>query len=124
MELELLENTYSVYKLSPKDPIDGAVFDGDFASVTKTKEEISVVAPAGSVARCEAAEDGWRILKIRGTLDFGLIGIISKISAILADANISVFVLSTYNTDYIMIKEKNAENAIRVLRENGYIVMA
>jgi hypothetical protein len=122
MQLELSKDEYTVYKLGEGHLVDPSLFDRDFVSVTKTRDELSVVAPSGSVARCEAAEDGWRLLKIAGTLDFSLIGIISKLSATLADAGIAVFVLSTYNTDYILIKEKDAENAVQALRRNGYAV--
>jgi hypothetical protein len=89
-------------------------------SLTKTKDELSIVAASGLIEQYDKAENGWRIIKIIGTLDFSLIGIISRISTILANENISVFVISTYNTDYIMVKKENIENAIKALRENDY----
>jgi hypothetical protein len=123
MRLELLPHTYSVYKLTADHPVPASVFEGDFASVTKTKDELSVVAPAGAVTRCAEAEDGCKILKISGILDFGLIGVLSGLSAILAAEGISIFAISTYNTDYILVKEEAAENAISALERNGHAVV-
>jgi hypothetical protein len=68
----------------------------------------------------EKIERGWKVLKINGMLDFGLIGILSKISTLLAEEKIGIFVVSTYNTDYIMVKKENIKNAIIKLEENNY----
>lgn len=68
-------------------------------------------------------EKDWKVLKIDSILDFSLIGIISKISTILADAKISIFVVSTYDTDYVLIKKSNLEITVRVLEENGYEII-
>lgn len=68
-------------------------------------------------------DDGWKGFKIQGILDFSLIGILSKISVLLAENNISIFAISTYNTDYIFIKEKNYELALKVLQEEGYEII-
>jgi hypothetical protein len=120
MLLELLEEEYSVYKFDKNYSIDINIFKRDFVSVIKTKDEISIVAVSGSIEHYEKNENGWKILKIVGILDFNLIGIISKISTILANENICIFVMSTYNTDYIMIKGKDIEKAIKVLKRNKY----
>jgi hypothetical protein len=120
MILHLLNNEYSVYKFAPDSFVKENNFDGEFISFTKTKDEISVVAVSSSSNDYEKVESGWRILKIEGTLDFGLIGIVSKISTILAQEKISIFVISTYNTDYIMVKEAMIANAITALKDNHY----
>jgi hypothetical protein len=120
MLLELLEKEYSVYKFDKNYSIDINIFESDFVSVIRTKDEISIVAISGSMEHYEKNETGWKILKIIGILDFSLIGIISNISTILAHENIGIFALSTYNTDYFMIKEKDIEKAIKVLRKNKY----
>jgi hypothetical protein len=114
MLLELLEKEYSVYKFGKKYSIKENIFESDFALIIKTKDEISIVAVSGSTEDYEKIESGWKILKVMGILDFSLIGIISKISTILANENIGIFVMSTYNTDYIMIKNENIEKAIKV----------
>jgi hypothetical protein len=122
MLLELLDGEYSVYKFNVKQPIDKNILGKDFVSVTRTKDEISIVSVSGTMENYEKFESGWKILKIAGVLDFGLIGIISKISTILSNESIGIFVMSTYNTDYIMIKKENTERAIKALMENKYEV--
>ena len=120
MTFGLLNNEYSVYKFDIKQTIDTNIFSNDFISITKTEDEISVVAISGSFRNYCEVEANWRILKIIGTLNFNLVGIISKISTILANVGISIFVLSTYNTDYIMVKNEKINDAIRILKEFGY----
>ena len=93
----------------------------DFFFVGKTDDEISLVcatedAPSNTVER----EDGWKAFRIQGVLDFSLIGILSKISTILADNQIGIFAVSTYNTDYILVKEQNFERALAALAAAGY----
>ncbi len=68
-------------------------------------------------------DDGWRGFRIQGVLDFSLIGILSKLSGILADNHIGVFAVSTYNTDYILVKEENLERALEVLASKGYTLV-
>ena len=68
-------------------------------------------------------DDGWKGFRIQGTLDFSLIGILSKLSGILADHKIGIFAVSTYNTDYILVKEKNFEKALEVLESEGYSIV-
>ncbi|WP_462414481.1 ACT domain-containing protein, partial [Eisenbergiella tayi] len=67
-------------------------------------------------------DDGWKAFRIQGVLDFSLIGILSRITTLLADNKIGVFAISTYNTDYILTKKENFEDALRVLSDNGYII--
>jgi len=120
MTLELLKDQYSVYKFVPEYIISENILSDEFYSITKTKDELSVVAKTNLFNDFLEAENGWRILKIKGLLDFNLIGVISKISSLLADVNISIFVVSTFNTDYIMIKSENLEKTVDVLINNKY----
>ena len=120
MVLELLENEYSVYKFEPKYIINGNTLANDFISITRTIDELSIVAQKNELNGFLEVENGWKILKINGILNFNLVGILSKISTILANENISIFVMSTFNTDYIMVKEKNIKNAKEILVKNNY----
>lgn len=120
MDLKLLENEYAVYKFPVNYEIEKTIYGNDFVSVTKTEDELSIVAVSGSLDHFTEKEDGWRILKINEILDFSLTGILSKISAVLAGSKISIFALSTYNTDYIMIKNNRLDEAIKVLEKNNY----
>lgn len=118
MQLKTLENNLTVCKVPSTAEID---LSKDFYFIGKTDEEISLVCktedtPADTIER----DDGWRGFRIEGVLDFSLIGILSKISGILADNKIGIFAVSTYNTDYILVKEENYMKALMVLSENGY----
>ena len=100
-------------------------FSKDFYFVAKTEEELSLVcktddAPATTIAR----EDGWRGFFIQGELDFSLIGILAKLSALLANHQIGIFAVSTYNTDYILVKKENFKKAMAVLTAAGYNVVS
>jgi len=121
VKLERLPHALTVCKVASVTDID---FDSSFFFVGKTDEEISLVCmtdrtPATTVDR----EDGWRAFRIVGTLDFSLIGVLSKISGVLADAGIGIFAVSTYNTDYILTKDADFERAMEALTAAGYNVV-
>ena len=121
MQLKKLECDLTVCKLLDVSGID---LTKDFFFIGRTDEEISLVCrtedtPAATTDR----DDGWKGFRIEGVLDFSLIGILSKISGILADNKIGIFAVSTYNTDYILVKKENFEKALRVLGEAGYEIV-
>ena len=96
---------------------------GDICFIGITDEEISLVCRTENVPEeTVAREDGWRGFRISGVLDFSLIGILSKISAVLAENRIGIFAVSTYNTDYILVKAGDFDRALQVLEEAGYTV--
>ena len=120
MKLKALPHALTVCKLADASEID---LNRDFYFFERTDEELSLVCrtedtPANTIER----DDGWRAFRIEGVLDFSLIGILSKISAILSENKIGIFAVSTYNTDYILVKEQNFERALQVLAEKGYKV--
>ena len=120
MTLIKLEHEFSVCKINEFGQVD---FAREFVFLSKTDDEISLLCesdfvPLGAIA----VEGGWNGLKISGILDFGMIGVISKISTLLAEAGISVFVVSTYNTDYVFVKAANFDRCAQVLSSNGYDV--
>ena len=121
MELKKIDYMLSVCKVTDVSDID---LNANFFFIGKTDEELSLVcktedAPQNTVER----DDGWRGFRIQGVLDFSLIGILSKLSGILAENKIGIFAVSTYNTDYILVKEKNFERALTVLVSKGYTVV-
>lgn len=87
----------------------------NFFSITKTHEELSIVCPENCVPPDVKVEKGWGCFKVEGPLDFGLTGILSSLTKPLAQAQISIFALSTFDTDYIMVKKENLEKAKTVL---------
>ena len=118
MKLKKIPYELSVCKVADVSSVD---LGGDFYFVGRTDEEISLVCKTSSVPSVTTArDDGWRGFRIEGVLDFWLIGILSKISAILAENRIGIFAVSTYNTDYILVKEENFERALDVLADAGY----
>lgn len=96
----------------------------DFFFIGKTDEELSVVFLTKDVPeRTVVRSDGWRGFRIEGTLDFALVGILSKLSAILAQNKIGIFAVSTFNTDYILVKNEDYERAMDVLAAEGYEIV-
>lgn len=118
MKLKKLPYELSVCKLPSQNDIN---FNLDFCFIAKTDAEISLVCKTEDVPLCAICrDDGWRGFYFDETLDFSLIGILSKISAILAENNIGIFAVSTFNTDYILVKSENFDKAVFVLKSNGY----
>lgn len=118
--MEKIEGQLTVCKLKSTAAID---LNHDFYFIGRTDEEISLVCktedtPAETLVR----DDGWRAFRIQGTLDFSMIGVLSKISSILAANKIGIFAVSTYNTDYILVKEDDFDASLMALQENGYTV--
>ena len=118
LELKVLESKFSICKVENLDKVN---CQDEFCFIGKTDEEISVVCqtkyvPENIIER----DDEWRGFRIQGVLDFSLIGILAKISTILADNEIGIFVVSTFNTDYIFTKENNFQRALSLLEKNGY----
>jgi len=121
MELKKIEHELTVCKVADVSEID---MSADFYFIGKTDEELSLVCktedtPLNTTDR----DDGWKGFRIQGILDFSLIGILSKLSGILAEHKIGIFAVSTYNTDYILVKKENYERALTVLASEGYIVV-
>lgn len=99
--------------------------DSEYCFIGKTDEEKSLVCITDEVpANVIQRDDGWKAFCIQGVLDFSLIGILSKIAEILADNNISIFAVSTYNTDYVLVKEENYQKGLEILETAGYEVTA
>ena len=115
MQLQILPQTFAVCQIQDTSQINWQM---PLFFFSKTAEELSLPA---AVLQCER---GWRALKICGVLDFALVGILAKISSLLANAGISIFAVSTYNTDYILIKESHLQKAAAALRTNGYQITA
>ena len=118
MKLKTIPFDLTVCKLA-----DGSLIDlnREFYFIGKTDEELSLVCrteetPSNTTER----DDGWRGFRIEGVLDFSLIGILSTLSSILAQNSIGIFAVSTYNTDYILVKKENFDKALSVLAEAGY----
>ena len=120
LTLLILRQTFTICRLDKDAPIPDWVFQGNLYSVTRTKDELSIVCPLINVPTGIVCNQGWSCLKVKGPLDLSLTGIISSIASTLEMGNISLFSISTYDTDYVMVNEKNLEKAIFALTETGH----
>ena len=118
MEIEILDFDLTISKVGSISDID---FNLDFYFISKTDEEISIVSKTSKTPKnTTARSDGWRAFRISGILDFSLVGVLADISAILCRNKISIFALSTYNTDYILVKKEDFKKALACLEDSGY----
>ena len=121
MEIKALPYDLTVCKVSSFSDINTGA---EFFFTGKTDEEISLVCVTADAPPVAAErDDGWKAFRIEGKLDFSLTGILSRISGILADSRIGIFAVSTYNTDYILVKKENFGRALEVLGNNGYTIL-
>ena len=115
----LLESRYAVCKLPPDAALPSWA-RGAFVSLTRTPEELSVVCLENAVSKEVQREEGWRLLKVAGPLLFSQIGILAALTAPLAEAGVSIFVISTFNTDYLLVKDARLTEAISALEAAGH----
>lgn len=94
---------------------------GSFLSITRTPDELSIVCAEDDAPENAMVEGGWRAMKVEGPLDFPLVGILVSISAPLAEAGVSIFAVSTFDTDYVLVKEENLERAVSALEGAGHV---
>ncbi len=121
MELKKLDYNFSVCKVVDYSLVN---LQSQFCFIEKTEDENSLVCLTSDVPiNVTQREDGWKAFRVQGNLNFSLIGILSKISNILANNKISIFAISTFNTDYVFVKENNFQKALDILSENGYNVI-
>ena len=111
-----------VARLPADAPIPAWAMAAPFLSITRTPDELSILAPAVDIPDDVLAERGWRCLQVAGPLDFALVGVLASLLGPLQRAGVSVFVLSTYDTDYLLVKEKQLARAISALRDAGHVI--
>lgn len=123
MRIIAREGDYSIYRFEPGAPfpVESSAGSG-FLNITRTGKELSIVGPEGAIPGAAAQENGWTLWEVEGPLAFGMVGVLSSITAPLAAAGISVFAVSTFDTDYILWKLDKAAAAVRALRAAGFEV--
>ncbi|TMD01351.1 MAG: ACT domain-containing protein [Chloroflexi bacterium] len=122
LSLSLLPHTYAVCQFHPDKHIPYWALLGDFVSLTRTNEELSIACQEDNVPDDIEAERGWRCLQVQGAFDFSAAGVHASLAIPLAEADISVLAIATYATDYLLIKEKNVERALQVLERAGHYI--
>lgn len=121
MEIKKIDHNFSVCQVEDYSLVN---LNSEYSFIGKTDEEKSLVCITDEVpANVIQRDDGWKAFRIRGVLDFSLIGILAKIAAALADNGISIFAVSTYNTDYVLMKRENYQKALDVLKALGYMII-
>jgi len=121
LKLEVQEGTYGVCRLPAGSPVPRWI-EGKLTSVTRTDDELSVVCQEDKIPGEIQCEKGWRAMKVLGPLDFSLVGVLASLAAPLAKAGISIFALSTFDTDYLLVKKENIEAAAKALTASGHTV--
>lgn len=121
MEIKKIDHNFSVCQVEDYSLVN---LNSEYSFIGKTDEEKSLVCNTDEVpANVIQQDDGWKAFRIQGVLDFSLIGILAKIAAALADNGISIFAVSTYNTDYVLMKRENYQKALDVLKALGYMII-
>jgi hypothetical protein len=119
LEINLLAGTYAVSRLSPDEPAPEWA-RGELLALVRTPDEISIISASDSVPASVTSEPGWCALKVMGPLDSSLVGILAALSGSLARAEIALFALSTFDTDYLIVREQDLERAVHVLESEGH----
>lgn len=122
LALIVMPQEFSVVRLPADAAVPGWAQDGALYSITRSDEELSLLCESRLVSPDLPCETGWRALKVRGPLDFGETGILAGIAEVLARDRISIFALSTYDTDYILTKNDQLRQAVFTLSDAGYSV--
>jgi uncharacterized protein len=123
LRLSLLIGHMSVCRLNPAAEIQDWAMASGFLSITRTEDELSVVCPEEAVPEDARSEDGWRVLRLEGPFEFSEVGVLSSVVGPLAEADVSVFAVSTYDTDYVLVKAEQLEAAVSALRARGHEVL-
>lgn len=119
----VLEDRFAVCRFEPDNEVPGWAVKGGFFSITRTPDELSIVCPERNILEGVRCEEGWRAFGIEGPLDFSLVGVLVSLLDPLAKAKISVFALSTYDTDYVMVREDQLDSALVALRNEGHEIV-
>jgi hypothetical protein len=122
LTLIVVDGLFAVCRLEPADSVPRWAIASEFFSITRTAEELSVVCPQEAVPEGVKGERGWRCLRVAGTIPFSDVGVLASLTAPLADAGISVFAISTFDTDYLLVKAEDLERAVDVLRRRGHTI--
>ena len=124
MDLRVLPDRLAVCRLDASAPWPAAPSGRGFFSATRVGDELSLVCAEDAAPRNSRVESDWRALEVSGPLDFGMVGVMASLTAPLAEVEVSVFVLSTYDTDYLLVHAAALERAIAALRQAGHHVDA
>ena len=119
--MTILSGDYAIARANADAPVPPQILDGPgFVSVSRTEDELSVVALTSRVPEMDRIDAGWTVFKLHGPFAFDEVGIVAGLSRPIADAGIGIFVVSTFDTDYLLIKTKDADAAANLWRGQGH----
>jgi len=124
LTLKSLNQIFTIHRLNPQAAVPAAALNSSFFAVTRTEDELSIVVPEIVQIPSDQSEPNWTGFKVMGQLEFSLIGVLAGICNTLANAGVSIFALSTFDTDYILVKQDQIETAKVALRSAGYLIMS
>ena len=124
LTMSLMEGDLAICRQAQGSLIPPWALDGEFSSITRTADELSIVCREELVPLGVQADRGWRALRVAGPLDFSLVGVLAAMSGPLAEAGVAVLAISTFDTDYLLVKIATLERAITVLCAAGHVVLA
>lgn len=122
MKLYVLDDLYAIVRLEPDAPLPGWARGGPFWSITRSESELSVVCRQDDVPADASAERGWCAFEVAGPLDFSLTGVVSSLVGPLADEDVPLFVVSTFETDYLLVREHDLQRSVETLTSAGHSV--
>ena len=120
--LTMLAETFCVHRLDPEAAVPPSALHSPFVAITRTEDELSLVLPASVEIESDRSDTGWACFKVEGPLEFSLVGILADIAGVLAEADIPIFALSTFDTDYILVKREQVHAAQEALTSSGHQV--
>ncbi|GLP94748.1 ACT domain-containing protein [Paraferrimonas sedimenticola] len=123
LTLAVLDGEYSIHSLPPNADIPTEVMAQPLYFIGKTQDEVSILVPSSLPLVSDEVESGWKCLEVLGPLGFSMVGIMARVSTTLANANISILAVSTFDTDYVFVKSQRLEEAAKALRSNSYQVL-
>jgi hypothetical protein len=122
LELNLLPGRFAISKLAPDARLPAWAARGPFHSVTRTCDELSIIVEEARVPAGTQSQSGWRVLRVHGPFVLSEVGVLASLTAPLADARVSVFVVSTFDTDYLLVTEEQLTSAIAALDRAGHSI--
>lgn len=122
LSLFVLDGTFTICRLEGSAPIPPWAATGAFFSITRTADELSIVCGQDAVPEGVICERGWRCLRVAGAMPFSLVGVLASLTAPLADAGIGVFTISTFDSDYLLVKEDAFDKAVAALQRAGHSI--
>ena len=120
LTLSLLPGIFMICRLNPEAEVPAWVSSGGFISITRTDDELSIVCAEAAVPEGVRVDRGWRSFKVEGPLDLSLTGVLASLAGPLAEVKINIFAISTYDTDYLLVKEDRLSRASEVLIRSGH----